>query len=294
MPADVRPQVRDQVAVLPRRHVPDGVRHVDGRRARSDRLGEDAHQEGAVRTTGVLRAELDVVDEALGGADGLDRALDHLVRRHHELLLHVDRARGDEGVDAGTAGAFDRLGGAFDVAARRARESGDDHARVLGGDRAGDGADRLEVAVGGDREAGFDDVHAEARELAGDLHLLADVQGDAGRLLAVAQRGVEDLDVRHGDLHGARPAVALRLGAALRIEVALRPWAVDRRRAPERGAARRVGAPPKGRRCGRAVAYRADRTPRPRARRAASARRPPHGRTGTPPRPLAVTSSCPR
>ena len=52
----------------------------------------------------------------------------------------------------------------------------------------------LEVARRGDREAGLDDVDAEARELVGDLELLGRVQRDAGRLLAVAQRGVEDDD----------------------------------------------------------------------------------------------------
>ena len=51
----------------------------------------------------------------------------------------------------------------------------------------------------GDREPGLDDVDAEARELLGDLELLADVERDAGRLLAVAQGRVEDLHrVHHG------------------------------------------------------------------------------------------------
>ena len=57
----------------------------------------------------------------------------------------------------------------------------------------------LEVAVAGDREAGLDDVDTEARELLRDLELLAHVQRDAGRLLAVAQGGIEDLHViSHG------------------------------------------------------------------------------------------------
>ena len=47
---------------------------------------------------------------------------------------------------------------------------------------------------GGDREAGLDDVHAQPRQLVGDLQLLLHVQRDAGRLLAVAQRRVEDED----------------------------------------------------------------------------------------------------
>ncbi len=65
--------------------------------------------------------------------------------------------------------------------------------------RLGDGLDRLEVALAGDREPGLDHVDPEARELLGDLELLADVERDARRLLAVAQGGVEDLHVvAHG------------------------------------------------------------------------------------------------
>ena len=44
------------------------------------------------------------------------------------------------------------------------------------------------------REAGLDDVHLEARELARDLQLLRGGQAGAGRLLAVTQGGVEDPD----------------------------------------------------------------------------------------------------
>ena len=69
------------------------------------------------------------------------------------------------------------------------RESaGDDRAAH----RLGDRLDGLEVAVTRDREAGLDDVDPEAGELLGDLELLADVERDARRLLAVSQRRVED------------------------------------------------------------------------------------------------------
>ena len=61
--------------------------------------------------------------------------------------------------------------------------------------RLGDRLDRLEVALARDREAGLDHVDAESRQLLRDLELLADVEGDPGRLLAVTQGGVEDLDV---------------------------------------------------------------------------------------------------
>jgi len=52
-----------------------------------------------------------------------------------------------------------------------------DHGSV---DFARDALDGLEVARRGDREAGFDHIHAQTRELLRDLKLLLRVQRDAG------------------------------------------------------------------------------------------------------------------
>ena len=68
----------------------------------------------------------------------------------------------------GRARLRQRRPGAIDVRRDRARQAGDDRPPH----RAGDGAHRLEVAVRGDREAGFDDVHAEAIELLRQAQLL--------------------------------------------------------------------------------------------------------------------------
>src|SRR6185437_10453340 len=54
--------------------------------------------------------------------------------------------------------------------------------------------DALEVARRGDGEAGLDHVDAELGQRLGHADLLAEVHREAGRLLAVAQRGVEDDD----------------------------------------------------------------------------------------------------
>ncbi len=64
-------------------------------------------------------------------------------------------------------------------------------------DLRGDAADGLEVPLGGDREPGLDYVHLQAGELAGYLYLLLYGQGDARRLLAVTEGGVEDLYSTH-------------------------------------------------------------------------------------------------
>jgi hypothetical protein len=59
-------------------------------------------------------------------------------------------------------------------------------------DLGGDGLHGREVVRRGGREAGLDDVDAEAGERAGDLELFCRGHGRTGRLLAVAEAGVED------------------------------------------------------------------------------------------------------
>ena len=65
-------------------------------------------------------------------------------------------------------GVADRLPRAVDVGERVRESAGDDRPA----DGAGDRLDGLEVPVAGDREAGLDEVDAEARQLLGDLELL--------------------------------------------------------------------------------------------------------------------------
>ena len=87
-------------------------------------------------------------------------------------------------------GRLQRLGGTVDVAVGGTRQAADD--RVL--DELGNLLDGLEVAVRRDREAGLDHVDAHLLQHLGDAQLLGHGHRAAGRLLAVAQGGVEDDD----------------------------------------------------------------------------------------------------
>src|SRR6185369_11923883 len=84
-------------------------------------------------------------------------------------------------------GKLHRFGAAIDVLWVGARQACD--VRVLGA--AGDLADRLKVAFGGDGKAGLDDVDAHVIEHLGDRELFLERHGGAGTLLAIAQGGVE-------------------------------------------------------------------------------------------------------
>src|SRR5439155_24071485 len=92
-----------------------------------------------------------------------------------------------------------------DVRPDGARQRGDDRAF----DRTRNAAAGLEVARRGDREAGFDHVHSEPRQLVGHLQLGFRAHPEAGRLLAVAEGGVEDVDLPVGGRGAPRPYVVL-------------------------------------------------------------------------------------
>ena len=89
--------------------------------------------------------------------------------------------------------------------------------------------DRLEVALGGDREAGLDHVDAHGLEHLGDPELLGDGHRAARRLLAVAQGGVEDDDAL--GLSG-RPAGTLFGGHCSDLMLLVKE--IGRRQTPER------------------------------------------------------------
>src|SRR5688572_17701301 len=102
----------------------------------------------------------------------------------------MNGARGEEHVDAWTRGILQRAPRRVDVFPRAARETGDDRAL----DFASHQIHRLPIAARGDWETGFDDVDSELRERLRDPQLLWLRHAAAGRLLAVAQRGIEDED----------------------------------------------------------------------------------------------------
>src|SRR6185503_624981 len=177
-----------ELAELLRHRVADRVRDVDPRRALADRDLEHAAEEIRLRAARVLGRELDVRAGVLRVADRELGLLDHLLGGHAQLLLHVDRAGGEERVDAPRLCAFQRIDPALDVLVVGAAQAR--HGRVL--DDVGDRPHRLEIAVRRGREACLDHVDAHALQRPGDAQLLVLGHGGAWGLLAVAHRGVED------------------------------------------------------------------------------------------------------
>src|SRR5690606_39488490 len=65
---------------------------------------------------------------------------------------------------------------------------------------AGNGLHRAEIGGRAVREASLDHVHAEVGQGVGEGDLLRGAHGEAGRLFAVAQGGVEDDDAIGGSV----------------------------------------------------------------------------------------------
>ena len=138
----------DQRAELPRHRVADGVGNVDRRRTRGDRRLQQPAQEVGLGAPRILRRELDVVRVFARPADCLDRLLEHLVGRHPQLHLHVDRRARDERVDAHRLRGSQRVTGATDVVLVRTGERA--HGAVADG--LGNVVHRFEIAVRRRRE----------------------------------------------------------------------------------------------------------------------------------------------
>ena len=92
-------------------------------------------------------------------------------------------------MNARTAGVRQGLGGALYVERAAARQRGHLRPRKL----AADGVNGFEIALRGDGKAGFQDVDPKLHQLAGHLQLLGNIHAAARRLLAVPQRGIENV-----------------------------------------------------------------------------------------------------
>ena len=183
----------DQRLHLTGRGVAHGVGQVDDRRAVADGHVHHLAEEVDVAAGRVLGGELDVRAVLLCVGHHLRRALQHLLRGHLQLVLHMYRRGRDEEVDAWIRRALDRLPGAVDVLLGGARQRG--HRAVL--HRLGDRGYGLKVARRRDRKARFDHVHFQTLQAPRHLQLLLQVHAAARRLLSIPQCGIEDFNLAH-------------------------------------------------------------------------------------------------
>src|SRR6267154_3056750 len=99
------------------------------------------------------------------------RLLQALLTGDAQLVFQMDVRGRENNVEARMRSPLQRLPGPVDVAGASTSQACDDGTPQ----RGGDALYGFEVAVGGDRESGFNHVHAKAIQLLGQSQLLLDI-----------------------------------------------------------------------------------------------------------------------
>ena len=150
-----------------------------------------------VGTARVLGRVLHVLAKRPCVRDGFGALLEGLLPRQPELALDVQVGDRHDYVDLRRLRVSDGAPDGVDLVAVGPRERGHGHTPDLPRDAPA----RVELAGRRAREPGLDDVDPQLLELPGDAQLRGGVQVEARRLLAVAQRGVEnEYAIRLGSL----------------------------------------------------------------------------------------------
>ena len=192
-------QVFDEIAVQLGNSVAHGVGHVDSGGPFSNHCFNHAAQEIRITAVAIFRAEFDVLHQVAGKTHTAPCLFQHLFRAHAQFFLHVQGTGSNEGMDTCAVGIFERLGSAGNVAIIGTRQRA--HGGVFNG--AGNRLHRLKITIRGCSKAGFDHIHLQALQLAGDTQFFIAGHGCARGLLAIAQGGVENNEfVCHRELLG--------------------------------------------------------------------------------------------
>ena len=200
---DALAQVLDARAKVPRHVVSRGIGNVDDGSARLHRRLDDANEELLIRASSVLGIELNIVHKIASKLNGMNCALDSLVLGKMQLVTQVGRRNAQTGMDARALGALQRLSGHLDVLIHGARQAADG-ASVTG--NLSDLVNGFEVAGARNGKTSLDDVDVHAHKLTRDDELFLGVHACAGRLLAIAQGGIEDCDFAgHGSSCTLKP-----------------------------------------------------------------------------------------
>ena len=161
-------QIANQPTKLVGRGVADGVGHVNRGRPRLNHLGQHLHQKLGVAPPRILGRKFHIVAQGAGKAHGRGGLLNTLLPVNLQLILQVDVAGGQKGVDAVAGSRLYRIIRPLNVHFAGPRQARDDHwlARFTAvGQRPhlfGNAPHRLKIAGGSDGEPRLANIHPKA------------------------------------------------------------------------------------------------------------------------------------
>ena len=173
------------------RGVADRVGNVDrGGTSLDGRFDHLIHELG-IAAPGVLTGKLHVVHQGAGIGHHLRNDLQHLSATLAQLVLEVNVAGGEKGMDALVGSRCHRISAGFDVAARGASQA-TNHRSIGATNLASNGLHRIKVTGTGKGKPSLDDVDAQAGQLLSDGQLFIQIQAGPRRLLPIPEGGVEN------------------------------------------------------------------------------------------------------
>ena len=178
----------EHVAIFVRRRIPHRIRQVDRRRTRLDRSVHTAAQIFNRRARRIHGRPLDIRHKPARTRHRCRNNRQHLFLGLLHLEFEMDRRGRDKGMDARLGGVLHSLACPVDIGIDGAGKPR--HRCAL--DPLGNLRDSLEVTIRGDREPRLDNVDAHEIQQIGYFELFLERHGRAGRLLAIAQRGVKN------------------------------------------------------------------------------------------------------
>ena len=180
--------------------IADGIRDVDGARPGGNCRFNGAAEEIDVAARAVLARPLHISAQVPRQAHTVGNRFQHLLGLHPQLILHMQRAGGNKGMNAGMRSTLEGLGSAGNITLLRAGKA--TNAGITDG--CGNALDGFKIAVGGSGEPRFDHIDPHAFKGAGDADFFLKRHAGAGRLFAIAQGCIKNDDLLLG--HDKVPA----------------------------------------------------------------------------------------
>ena len=150
----------DQLTEFRRGGVAHGVGDVDRGGTGADRRLDHLMHELRIAAAGVFAGELHIVDQRAGVGHHLGGDRQHLGAALAQLVLEMDVAGGNKGVDAPLSSGRHRISAGLDVAGSGPSQAAD-HRPIGGANGFGNALHGVEVAGAGKGETGLDDVHPQ-------------------------------------------------------------------------------------------------------------------------------------
>jgi len=184
-------EILDNIKVLRRNGIANRIGNIHHFGTGGNNLFHHLSKKGKTGPHRVLGRKFHIRRITRSAPHGGHGSIEHLLFTHLELVFHVNVTGGDKSMNPGPfPGWFKSLPGTVDIQIAGSAKSG--NLTVVS--RLGNPFDSFKIPFGSDRKSCFDDIDIQFFELNRDTQLLVDIHTGTGRLLAIAQGSIKNLN----------------------------------------------------------------------------------------------------